>query len=104
MIVKPIDLAMVQRMNDVSVIKQQENAKPMVDQQIISTQVEKEVNAKTEQVTKKENADNSDRKFDAKDKSDNEYYGKQSRRNSNQNESDGKVFIKNTNNSFDVKI
>lgn len=92
MIVKPIDFAVVQQTNEVSHIKQHENQRPVAEQQTISTQVQKESTVKAEQVRHKDNADNSDKKYDAKDKSQNEY---SRRKNSaKQGGKDGKVFVK----------
>ena len=42
MIVRPVDFAVVQQMNEVSHIKQEENQRPVVEQQTITTQVQKE--------------------------------------------------------------
>lgn len=58
MIVRPVDFAVVQQMNEVSHIKQEENQRPVVEQQTITTQVQKETDTKAEQVQHKENADN----------------------------------------------
>ena len=105
MIVKPIDLAMVQQMNEVSNIKNNENQKPMVDQQNIMTQVQKEVANKAEQVVKKDNADKNESKFDAKDKSNNEYAKDGKLVNRKKKRDDGKVFLKDQNVAdFDIKI
>lgn len=104
MIVKPIDLAMVQRMNDVSQVKQNENMRPGVEQQNISSRVQKEVYTKSEQVTKKENPDQDTRGFNAKEKSDNEYYGEE-QGDRKKRSKDGRVFLKGQKNvDFDVKI
>jgi len=103
MSVRPIDLMMVQQMNEVSQIKHNETSKPMTQQVNISAEVQKEVDNKSEQVTQKADVDNgrNNRKFDAKDKSDNEYHGQQSSR----QKKDGKVTIKNKSEfNFDVKV
>ena len=47
MIVRPVDFAVVQQMNEVSHIKQEENQRPVVEQQTITTQVQKETDTKT---------------------------------------------------------
>ena len=54
MIVRPVDFAVVQQMNEVSHIKQEENQRPVVEQQTITTQVQKETDTKAEQVQHKE--------------------------------------------------
>ena len=43
---KPIDVAMIQQINEVSNIKLSQDHKPMVEQQTISTMVQKEVEVK----------------------------------------------------------
>ena len=42
MIVRPVDFAVVQQMNEVSHIKQEENQRPVVEQQTITTQIQKQ--------------------------------------------------------------
>ena len=84
MIVRPVDFAVVQQMNEVSHIKQEENQRPVVEQQTITTQVQKETDTKAEQVQHKEN--------DAKDKSQNEY--PDGHHPGKKGSKDGKFFIK----------
>lgn len=107
MIVKPLDLAMIQQSNQVSQIKQQQVARPMVEQANIAVQVEKKVEARSEQVKSKENAENknSEKQFDAKEKSNNEYDRNGLLKNNKKKDKDGKVTLKNENSvDFDVKI
>lgn len=92
MIVRPVDFAVVQQMNEVSHIKQEENQRPVVEQQTITTQVQKETDTKAEQVQHKENADNHQKKYDAKDKSQNEY--PDGHHQGKKGSKDGKFFIK----------
>ena len=82
----------VQQMNEVSHIKQEENQRPVVEQQTITTQVQKETDTKAEQVQHKENADNHQKKYDAKDKSQNEY--PDGHHQGKKGSKDGKFFIK----------
>lgn len=102
MSVRPVDIVMVQQMNEVSQIKQAETAKPMAQQFNIAAEVQKESEHKSEQVTKKSDVDNQKKKFDAKDKSDNEYYNDNHKNNKRK---DGKVTIKGKDGfGFDVKV
>ena len=78
--------------NEVSHIKQEENQRPVVEQQTITTQVQKETDTKAEQVQHKENADNHQKKYDAKDKSQNEY--PDGHHQGKKGSKDGKFFIK----------
>ena len=94
MSVRPIDFGMVQRMNDVSQIKQNENSKPLVDQANMQNQFTKETNAKSDQVTRKDKSDNGEKRFDAKEKGSNGYFGNGSAKKDGEEETEGQVFIK----------
>ena len=82
MAIRPVEIMAMQRMADVSQVKQQENMKPMTDQANFQNQLAKEVQQASEQVVKKSDIDNDSGKYDAKEKGKNEY------------RSDGKVKIK----------
>ena len=89
MVIKPVEFAMIQQ--------------PMTEQQTITQQVQKDINVHSQQVNKKDNADNETGKYDAKDKSNNEYSSEGDSR--KKKKSDGKVFIKGQGSAdFDVKI
>ena len=103
MVIKPVEFAMIQQQNNVA--KSQYNAenRPMTEQQTITQQVQKDINVHSQQVNKKDNADNETGKYDAKDKSNNEYSSEGDSR--KKKKSDGKVFIKGqVSADFDVKI
>ena len=102
---KPIDVAMIQQINEVSNIELSQDHKPMVEQQTISTMVQKEVEVKAEVVTSKDDVENREQKYDAKEKSGNEYEDGKKGRYEKKNKSDGKVFLKGHNIAdFDIKI
>ncbi|MGN0318935.1 MAG: hypothetical protein ACI4E1_13475 [Lachnospira sp.] len=104
MIVKPLEFGMIQQQNSVAQIKHNENTRPVVEQQNMVQIKQQNDEARAEQVVKKDNADNFNRGFDAKEKSSNEYYS-DGKGNSKKKTSDGKVFIKGQGNiDFDVKI
>ena len=87
MIIRPTEFGMIQQQNTVSQIRHGEDAKPMIEQQTIV------------------DADNRQKKFDAKDKSDNEY--QPGHKNDKNKKPDGKVIIKGQeyqNVDFDVRI
>ena len=67
---KPIDIAMIQQINDVANIKQSQDSRPAIEQQNISVVVQKNVETKSEAVTSKDDVENQQQKFDAKEKSD----------------------------------
>jgi len=103
MSVRPIDFAMLQRMNEVSQIKQNEISKPMIEQVNIKNQFTKETNSKSEQVGKKDDVENEQKKFDAKEKGSNHYFGGDSSKNDKEDESEGRVSVKGPK-GFDIKI
>ena len=61
-----IDIMMVPQMNEVSHIKQSENMRPATEQMNIVSNVDKKVENKSEQVTKKDDVENKGHKFDVK--------------------------------------
>ena len=65
----------VSRMQDVTQIKQNEDMKGMVDQTNFQNTFHKQIDHKLNQVHHSDNAENRQKKFDAKDKGDNEYSG-----------------------------
>ena len=104
MSVRPVDFATLQRMNEVSQIKQNEISKPMIDQVNIKNQFTKEINSKSEQVGKKDDLDNGQKKFDAKEKGSNNYFGSNaSKHDGEEDTSEGRVFVKGQK-GFDIKI
>lgn len=104
MSIRPVEISVMQRMQEASQIKQNEISKPMTDQVNIQNQITKEVAAKSEQVVKKDDVKNESKHYDAKEKGDNEYYGDSSEKKRKDDEDeDCKVIVKNKHN-FDVKI
>lgn len=105
MSVRPVDLGIIQQMNEVAQIKNSETAKPMAQQFNISAHVEKETENRSEQVNQKSDVDNNGKKYDAKEKSENEYQRQQKKKENEQKEKDGRVFLKGKDKqNFDVKI
>ena len=75
----------------------------MTEQQGITQQVEKNVEQHSQQVNKKDNADNEKGHYDAKDKSNNEYSNEKGH--SHKQKDDGRVIIKGQGSvDFDVKV
>jgi len=104
MSVRPVDFAMLQRMNEVAQIKHNEISKPMIDQVNINNQFTKEIFSKSEQVNKKDDLEKEQKKFDAKEKGSNHYFGSSSSKNNNEEDkSEGRVFVKGPK-GFDIKI
>lgn len=101
---RPVDFtSFVGRTQDISPIKQAEDAKPMVEQHNISVINEKKIENKQEQVYSKDNTD-SNLEYDSSKEGKGQYQSGHNRKRRKQEEQDdGKVTIK-KNISFDVKI
>ena len=105
MSIRPIDLnGMIQRTQDVGTIKQQDDARPVVNQQNIQVTVAKEEQKIAQEVNKKDNAEDGHGKFDAKDKGNSEYSQNPKHRKKQEPEPDGKVVVKGMSGGFDIKI
>ncbi len=68
MVIKPIEFAMIQQQNNIAKSQYNADNRPMTEQQTITQQVQKDINVHSQQVNKKDNADNETGKYDAKDK------------------------------------
>lgn len=105
MSIRPIDLnGMIQRTQDVGTIKQQDDARPMVNQQNIQVTVAKEEQKIAQEVNKKDNAQDGHGTFDAKEKGNSEYSKNSQKREQQEPEIDGKVVVKGMSGGFDIKI
>ena len=93
----------IARAQDFTTIKQNEDQKGLIDQSNFQQQFKKEINERPHQVNKQDNAGFQNRKFDAKDKGDNQYSGDGGRNRKKSEEEPGKVIIKGRS-SFDMKI
>lgn len=98
--------AMIQRTNDVSVIKQNEDNKPAMEQQNIQTQQVKQEHALTHKVARPEEKENENYRYDAKEKGNGSYQGQEQKKKKRQAETKdtGKVILKGQTSSFDIKI
>lgn len=98
--------AMIQRTNDVSVIKQNEDNKPVMEQQSIQTQQVKQEHALTHKVARPEDKENDNYRYDAKEKGNGSYQGQGKKRKKGQEETKdaGKVILKGQESRFDIKI
>ena len=59
MIIRPTEFGMIQQQNTVSQIRHGEDAKPMIEQQTIVVQSQKDANVRSEKVNNKDDADKS---------------------------------------------
>ena len=103
-LIRPIDFnGLVQRSHEVSNTKQNEDNKPILDQQNIMQNVEKDVQKASHEVIKKQDADYHQRKYDAKEKGRGQEYTNQNQKRKNKEKKD-KVIKKENNSHFDMKI
>ena len=97
----------ISRMTDFANIKYNEDHKGVVDQANFAGQFDKEIKERANAVNKGENVSNDNqKKFDAKEKGSNEYYGDGGRRrNPDKKEiGDGVVVSKEKTSTFDIRI
>ena len=104
----PIEISgAMSRVTDFAVLKQQDDQKAVVNQLNYTGTVEKQAEDRSNTVERGNNADNNQKKFDARDKGSNEYAGDGGRQKQGKNESvgDGLVRPKGLNqSSFDIRI
>lgn len=102
MAVSPIDISMIQRLNEVSQIKHNEMTRPDTQQAVITHDIEKQVYVQAEQVVHQTDSEKSNTDHDAREKGKNTYFasGKKKKK---KEEPGGTVKIK-SKSSFDMKI
>ena len=108
MTVRPVHLnGMIQNTQDVSALRHQENQKPAIEQQNIQIREQQKEQSQAQEVHKKDDADNEQKKFDAKEKGSNQYFGerRKKKKDKKENQPDGTVKVKITKSgAFDIKI
>lgn len=104
MAIGPIELTgMVTRSQDISLYKQNEDNKPMVDQSNIQVNVQKKADEQTKQVRNADNADFHEYRYDAKEKGNGAYQDNRKKGKKDNKKEDGKVVVKQSS-GFDMKI
>lgn len=94
----------VSRMQDISAIKHNEDAKGMVDQTNFQNAFNREIDNKVSQVHHSDDIENRQQKHDAKEKGKNQYAGDGGKNRDKQKKpQDGRVIAKSTG-GFDMKI
>lgn len=105
MSIRPIDFnGMVQRTQDVSTLKQNEDNKPVFQQQVLVTKMQKDVQQQLQQVNHGDDAENYQKKYDAREKGSNEYVRQKKEGKKKPGKKDGKVVPKTSPGGFDIKI
>jgi len=97
---------MIQRTNDVGIIKQNEDNKPVMEQHNIQSQQVKQEHALTHKVAKAEEKENENYRYDAKEKGNGSYQGQEKKKKKGQEDTkdNGKVILKGQTSRFDIKI
>lgn len=106
MTIRPVVInGMIQRTQDVSPIKHNENIKPMVDQSNIQVNVMKHEERLSKQVTESEETQQEDFRYDAKEKGNSQYEGgKGKNKREKEAKEEGRVIVKGQSAGFDIKI
>lgn len=86
----------ITRAQDFTTIKHNEDTRGMVEQANVGQQMTRQVDRQVNRVNKGDQPEYHERKFDAKDKGSNEYYGDggKGRKEKQKQEADGKVLLK----------
>lgn len=94
------------RVTDFATIRQNEENKGQVDQANFVSKFQKEVINRGNTVKRGNDVNNDQKKFDAKEKGSNEYYGDGGKRRNGSpaGSKDGKVSVKGYTSSFDIRI
>ncbi len=95
---------MMQRSDDVGVIKQQQDNRPAVEQQQLQTEIAKKTDEMRRQVVNPEDSAKADTHADAREKGKNEYFLRKKSGKKKEELSDVRVVKKHSNGSFDVKV
>ena len=100
----PIEMnVVVTRSQDISLFKQNEDNKPVIDQSNIQVNMQKKVQDQNQQVKQADNAEYHQYRYDAKEKGNGSYQENKNRNKKDKKKSDGTVTEKRTA-SFDIRI
>lgn len=105
MSIRPIDFnGMVQRTQDVTTLKQNEDNKPVFEQHMLSGKIQKDTQRSLQQVKHGEDTENYQKKYDAREKGSNEYEGNKREKKKKEGPKEGQVIQKSSYSGFDMKI
>jgi hypothetical protein len=106
MSIRPVEFnGMIQRTEDISNLKHQEDSKPLVDQQNIQSQVERKEAAARHQVVKKENSSQAENHADAREEGRGVYYTpSRKKKKEEEKKKPDQVVQKSMRGGFDIKI
>lgn len=102
--IRPIDMSgVVQRSQEVSQMKHQENNKPYVDNQNFGQHFSKEIRHQMDSVTDSQKGEKKKEQYDAKKKGNGREYEREQQKKREKKEKTGKTILK-SQNSFDIRI
>lgn len=106
MSIRPVDFnGSIQRTNDIGTLKQQEDSKPYAQQANIQTEFNKDTRRSLKQVRHSADAEDSRKKFDAREKGSNEYQRQKGQKKDREGtRTVGRVIEKHQTSGFDLKI
>lgn len=105
MSIRPVEFSgVVQRSQDISSLKQNEDNKPMLQQQNVQTQFAKDTAQHMHQVNQANDSDNPEQKFDAREKGSNEYENLCRQKKKKKEDNSGKASAKTPTRGFDMKV
>jgi len=106
MSIRPVEISgMIQRTDDVGLLKHQQDSKPMVEQHNLQSQIEKREDNLRHQVLTPADTAKTDTHADAREEGKNSYFfRKKSKKKTSEATPEDKVVIKNTGGSFDMKV
>jgi hypothetical protein len=106
MSIRPVEFnGIIQRTDDIGTIKQQEDNKPLVDQQNIQTQVEQKEDAAQHQVISKDESPEAQNQADAREEGKGVYYTPTAKKKKHAEEKKpADRVIKKSSGGFDIKI
>lgn len=104
MSIRPVEISgMMQRSDDVGILKHQQDSRPAVEQQNAQVQVIKKTEELRHQVISSERGNKTDTHADAREKGKNEYFFSRKEKKKKE-EAECKVIKKHSNANFDVKV
>ena len=105
MSIRPVDFnGMLQRTDDVGVLKHQQEHKPLVDQQNIQVQLSKQEENASQQVVTANQSEKLNNHTDAREEGKGQYHALYRGKKKKTSKEDGKVVKKGSSHSFDIKI
>ena len=105
MSIRPVDFnGMIQRTQDVSTLKQNEDNRPVVEQQMIFSEEMRKTEEKLHQVTHPQEKENAGYRYDAKEKGNGHYEREEQKKKDRKKQKADNVFLKGQTSGFDIKV